>query len=65
MGGQRGGVHQAAVVLLYEGGIQLCCNEGWVGGQSLQKGLVGGQPTHLKGRRRSVLNHDRKTRVPA
>ena len=50
MTGQGRGIYQAAVVLLDEGSVQLCCNEGWMGGQSLQKGLVSGQPTHLKGR---------------
>lgn len=51
MGGQGMVVHKTAVVLLYEGSVQLCCHEGWVAGQALQKGLVGGQPTHLKGRK--------------
>ena len=51
---QRFGVYKAAVVLLYEGGVQLCCNEGWMGGQPLQKGLVSGQPTDLKARKKAV-----------
>ena len=49
MGGQGRGIYKAAVVLLDERGVQLCSDEGWVGGQALQKGLVSGQPTHLKG----------------
>ena len=40
--GQWRGIHKTAVVLLNEGGVQLCCNEGWMGGQALQKGLVSG-----------------------
>lgn len=55
MVGQGRGIHKAAVVLLDEGGVQLCSNEGWMGGQALQKGLVSGQPTHLKGRQKPWL----------
>lgn len=55
MVGQGRGIYKAAVVLLDEGGIQLCSNEGWMGGQALEKGLVSGQPTHLKGRQTALL----------
>ena len=48
------GIHKAAVVLLDEGGVQLGCNEGWMGGQALQKGLVSRQATHLKGRQQQL-----------